>query len=318
MNLAAALIFAVASAIGFAVVSDHLVRAARDFFAWDFGFDIHWLLDTGEIFGSAVTGVLGGVVGYLLTRRYSRTTTGERGFYRPAFLCATFVISLALSMFLSLIAALWGAGAAGVGAGGYGWQFIGALYGGPFVGLVTHLFIFFRTWTARHDIRVSFVFSSLLPPLAAFILSLAGHFLWVSQRTITATNHSLQRTAPCVTAPASTAAFPPHHAGAAAHSAVAELGVVRQKMHPTKAKVNLAIDACRKLLTEEEFREVFDHNDHSEWGLAIESLADIIVEKEIPINSAQLKHIEKSFALMKLNLEGRIEYLRELMTEIKK
>jgi len=89
-------------------------------------------------------------------------------------------------------------------------------------------------------------------------------------------------------------------------------------MHPTKAKVNLAIDACRKLLTEEEFREVFDYNDHSEWGLAIESLADIVGEKEIPINSAQLKHIEESFALMKLNPEGRIEYLRELMTEIKK
>lgn len=35
-------------------------------------------------------------------------------------------------------------------------------------------------------------------------------------------NHALQRTAPCVTAPASTAA----HAGAAPHSAVAELGVV--------------------------------------------------------------------------------------------
>jgi len=43
-----------------------------------------------------------------------------------------------------------------------------------------------------------------------------------------APNHALQRTAPCVTAPASAAAFPPTMLSAARHSAVAELEVVRR------------------------------------------------------------------------------------------
>jgi hypothetical protein len=72
---------------------------------------------------------------------------------------------------------------------------------------------------------------------------------------------------------------------------------------------------CRPLLTEDEYREVFDYNDHSEWGLAIEALADIIVEKEARISSAQLGLIEESFSLMNLNPEGRTEYLRELIIE---
>lgn len=85
-------------------------------------------------------------------------------------------------------------------------------------------------------------------------------------------------------------------------------------MHPTEAKVNLAIEACRKLLTEEEYREVFDYNDHSEWGLSIELLADIILEKEGRITGEQLKLIEESFTLMKMDSEGRIEHLREFIT----
>ena len=63
-------------------------------------------------------------------------------------------------------------------------------------------------------------------------------------------NHALQRTAPCVTAPASTAAFSTRHAGAAPHSAVAEPGVVsRCYPYMTSEYVNIVVAVVAGLAT---------------------------------------------------------------------
>jgi len=84
-------------------------------------------------------------------------------------------------------------------------------------------------------------------------------------------------------------------------------------MHPSEAKVNAALEACRSLLTEEEYREVFEFNDHNEWGVAIEALADILGEKEAKISAGQLALIEAAFTGMELEPGRRTQYLRELM-----
>ena len=85
-------------------------------------------------------------------------------------------------------------------------------------------------------------------------------------------------------------------------------------MHPSESKVNQALEACRPLLTEEEYRELFDYNGrHNEWGLAIETLADFLGEKEARLTFEQLALIEAAFAAMHLAPAHRIEYLRGLM-----
>jgi len=87
-------------------------------------------------------------------------------------------------------------------------------------------------------------------------------------------------------------------------------------MHPSEAKVNLALDACRPLLTEEEYRQLFDYNGpHNEWGLAIETLADFLGEKEARITSQQLTLIEAAYSSMRMKLDHRIDALRALMKE---
>jgi hypothetical protein len=85
-------------------------------------------------------------------------------------------------------------------------------------------------------------------------------------------------------------------------------------MHPSEAKVISTLVACRNHLTEEEYNEVFTENDHAEWGLAIEMLADILGEKEAKISIEQLRLIEETFAFMQMIPGRRTEYLRELMT----
>jgi hypothetical protein len=85
-------------------------------------------------------------------------------------------------------------------------------------------------------------------------------------------------------------------------------------MHPSEAKVNVALEACRPLLTEEEHRAVFDYNGrHNEWGLAIETLADFLGDKEAIVSKDQLRLIEEAFTAMKMEPGRRTEYLRELM-----
>jgi hypothetical protein len=78
--------------------------------------------------------------------------------------------------------------------------------------------------------------------------------------------------------------------------------------------VSQALDACRQLLTESEYREVSDlSRRHGEWGVAIETLADILGEKEVKISGEQLRRIEEAFASMQLEPGRRMAYLRELM-----
>jgi len=193
VNFAAAFIFGIAGAIVFALLSDRVFLAIRDAFGWDFGIGIYSLLDSVRHIGSAFCGILAAVSGYILSARYSRSAGGEHRTYRAFFVCITFVVSVALGVFLSFYSAYGGARAAGVGTGGFGWQFLFALYGGPIVGLALHLIIFFRTWAARHDILFSFVGGSLLPPLAVFVLSLLFHLTFVFRSAAMAPSHHFER-----------------------------------------------------------------------------------------------------------------------------
>ena len=85
-------------------------------------------------------------------------------------------------------------------------------------------------------------------------------------------------------------------------------------MHPAETKVNIALEACRSLLTDKEYSEIFDYNGrYNEWGLAIELLADFLGEKEAKISKVQLRLIEEAFAFMKMEAGRRTEFLRELM-----
>lgn len=194
MNFAASFVFGIAGAVVFALLSDRMFLALRDAFDWDLGIDIYSLLDSVRHVGSALSGVLAAMAGYLFAARYSRSSGDEHRAYRAVFNCTTFVVSLALGVFLSVITAYGGARAAGVGTGGFGWQFLFAIYGGPIVGLVLHLAIFFRTWASRHDILFSFVSSSLTPPVAVFILSLLFHLFFAHRSAATAPYYPMQRT----------------------------------------------------------------------------------------------------------------------------
>lgn len=87
-------------------------------------------------------------------------------------------------------------------------------------------------------------------------------------------------------------------------------------MSPSEAKVNAALEACRLLLTEEEYSDIFDYNGRfNESGLAIETLADYLAEKEAVVGTDQLRLIEEAFASMKMEPGRRTEYLRELMAQ---
>lgn len=194
MTSAAALIFGIAGAVIFWLLSDRMVLAVRDHFGWEFGIGIYSLLDTVRHVGAALSGIVAAVIGYFLSARYSRLPAEAHRSYRLFFTCTLFVVSLALSMFLSGVAAYGGARAAGVGTGGWGWQFLFAIYGGPLVGLVLHLVTFFRTWASRHDMLFSFVGSALFPPIGVFFLSLLFHASFTHQTSAKSPNHALEPT----------------------------------------------------------------------------------------------------------------------------
>lgn len=81
-------------------------------------------------------------------------------------------------------------------------------------------------------------------------------------------------------------------------------------MHPAEIKVNNAIAQCRDLLSDAEYFEVFEYSDqHGEYGLAIETLADILIEKEATPNRDQLNAIAEAFRIMNLDSSGRLEHL---------
>ena len=81
-------------------------------------------------------------------------------------------------------------------------------------------------------------------------------------------------------------------------------------MHPAEIKVNNAISQCRDLLTDAEYFEAFEYSDrHGEYGLAIETLADILIEKGITPNRDQFNAIAEAFRVMNLDPRGRLEYL---------
>ena len=84
-------------------------------------------------------------------------------------------------------------------------------------------------------------------------------------------------------------------------------------MHPAELKVNAAIDACRPLLTDEEYNLVSEWNiRHGEYGLAIETLADILGENESKAPASQLALIAEAFAVMGIEPGRRFQYLCEL------
>lgn len=81
-------------------------------------------------------------------------------------------------------------------------------------------------------------------------------------------------------------------------------------MHPAEIKVNTAISQCRDLLTEAEYFETFEYSDqHGEYGIAIETLADILIEKGMTPNRDQFNAIAEAFRFMNLDADGRLEQL---------
>jgi hypothetical protein len=81
-------------------------------------------------------------------------------------------------------------------------------------------------------------------------------------------------------------------------------------------KVQAALDECRDLLTSDEIETVDDYNrGHGEWGLAIETLADILGEKECSLSCAQYEKIATAFAAMGLNDSKRLGWLQEHLKE---
>jgi hypothetical protein len=82
-------------------------------------------------------------------------------------------------------------------------------------------------------------------------------------------------------------------------------------MHNSEKIVLEALNASKELLSAAEYDEVFDLNDHVEWGLSIELLADILVEKEASLSSSQFQRIEIAFNLMNLGNSNRLIRLRE-------
>jgi hypothetical protein len=81
-------------------------------------------------------------------------------------------------------------------------------------------------------------------------------------------------------------------------------------VHPAEIKVNNVIAQCRDLLSDAEYFEVFEYSDqHGEYGLAIETLADILIEKEMTPNRDQLHAIAEAFRIMNLDSNGRLEHL---------
>jgi hypothetical protein len=81
-------------------------------------------------------------------------------------------------------------------------------------------------------------------------------------------------------------------------------------VHPAEIKVNNAISQCRDLLTDAEYFEAFKYSDqHGEYGLAVETLADILIEKGMTPNRGQLNAIVEAFRFMNLDANGRIEQL---------
>jgi hypothetical protein len=83
--------------------------------------------------------------------------------------------------------------------------------------------------------------------------------------------------------------------------------------HPTEIKVNTAIGTCREHLSDDEWRETFAYSDaHGEYGLAIEMLADILIEKGAVLSEKQIESIKDAFQSMELHPGKRISYLEEL------
>lgn len=89
-------------------------------------------------------------------------------------------------------------------------------------------------------------------------------------------------------------------------------------MRPIEEKVNDAIHQCRELLTDAEFQVVFDFSErHGEYGLAIETLVDILLENNAKTNEYQFKAISDAFASMSLDFDGRLKCLQVLTCRIK-
>ncbi len=80
---------------------------------------------------------------------------------------------------------------------------------------------------------------------------------------------------------------------------------------PTEQLVLRALESAKPLLTEVEYHEVFDYNDHREWGIAAELLSDILVEKESPISPSQFAAISDAFHAMELSGSSRLTELKK-------
>jgi hypothetical protein len=179
MRLLAAILVGLLAAGVFSISSDHLVLSVRDLLKLDLGIDIYSIMASTRNLGSFIAGVLGMALGYLTTDLYEKT---EKRSFRLSLASGFFVAGLLITIVLSIISASFAATIAGVQPGGWNWQFLPAIYGGGFFGLIGYCIAYPVIWQRRGEAVSSFSISSFIVPAAIFVLSFLTHAFLLSQK----------------------------------------------------------------------------------------------------------------------------------------
>jgi hypothetical protein len=79
----------------------------------------------------------------------------------------------------------------------------------------------------------------------------------------------------------------------------------------TEQLVLRALESTKAILTEPDYREVFEYNAHREWGIAAELLADILTEKESALTRCQFEAIQFAFEAMMMADSPRLVDLKK-------
>jgi hypothetical protein len=174
MTILASLLVGLLFGVAFAWAAEPLVLFVRDAFSLNLDIQIYSIIENTRNLGSVITGVIAAFLSFLLLKKKEKITA------RGSVITVTivlFIFGLILTPLLSIFTALCGASVAGVKPGGFGWQYLYALYGGGILGLLGFLGVYFLTLSIRKDAVFSFVATALSVPITLFIISLGFHFL---------------------------------------------------------------------------------------------------------------------------------------------
>ena len=73
---------------------------------------------------------------------------------------------------------------------------------------------------------------------------------------------------------------------------------------------NIALLACKKLLSSKEYSEIHDYiNKYNEWGLGMETLIDSLYEEKQYLEKEQFEKIKEAMVSMGLSESNRMEKL---------